>query len=132
MGITPNYLIFYLSNYFVAHICFNKDKQIKIFFLCCNMRNLQNNLNIIWQPPFQEKFPWFGLPHPFLANTFRPSPYFHQFWKGQGHVFTKWLEANTKLKNHIWRNLTYSNITSYEVIIENKRWIRNKKQKKHA
>ena len=68
-----NHPIFYLSNYFVAHVSYQrKDKPIKIFFLCCIMRNLQKNLNIATTyfqttPPFRITLP----PHPFSRKNFQ-------------------------------------------------------------
>ena len=38
----------------------NKEKLNTSRFLCCIMRNLQKNLNLIWQPPISRQ-----TPHPF-------------------------------------------------------------------
>ena len=49
---------FWKSICFAAHVCQKrKDKHIKTFFLCCIMRNLQQNLNIISQPHISRPSP---------------------------------------------------------------------------
>ena len=52
-----------------------KDKHIKFFSPCHIMRNLQKNLNIIWQPLISRHPPppFCFTPSPFLAKIFRPS-----------------------------------------------------------
>ena len=93
-----NHLIFYLSNYFVSNVSYQrKDKHIKISFLSGIMRNLQKNLIVIWQPPL----PISGQPTPstppppsicyippLLAKILGSHPHFHQFWKSWAPPFS--------------------------------------------
>ena len=48
------------------------NKHIKIFFLCYIIRNLQKNLNIIWQPPISRQ-----------TTSSLAKSQFHQFWKSR-------------------------------------------------
>ena len=71
----------------------NKNKHIKIFFLCCIMINLQTKTSISYgKPPFLDKAPSSILPYlppppprPKKKIFFRPTR-FHQFWISKAPV----------------------------------------------
>ena len=70
-----NCFFFFTLSFFLFRLCYRKT--LSLFSLCSIMRNLQKNVNIIWQTPhFQTKPPPpISLSPPFLAKIFRTHPF---------------------------------------------------------
>ena len=75
---TMNTITMPIISYFILAIILQHiwDKHVKIFFLCCIIKNLQNKYNVKWQSSILP----YTLPN-LSTKIFRPSHHFHQFWK---------------------------------------------------
>ena len=73
--INGNHLIFLEGQLFCSTYLSTRKRNKSRFFLRCIMRNLQKNLNIIWQSSISKQISPSCLDPSFLANIFKPRPF---------------------------------------------------------